>query len=1253
MKDRKNYIEVLLQHLGYTQNNGEWAFTFEASQATITVDTKLEKILYPTDKGFVINEQQTCNFSAPENFVVLECVHQLLLKGYRPEHIELERRWSLGHSAKSGRADICVRSETGAETLFIIECKTYGAEYEKALKDLQSDGGQLFSYLQQDKSTRWLCLYASYLDGDEIKRSVTTIPSYDDEQILQLAQKDTNIATYQQAKTVEQSYHAWTKTYEKKSYEDLILSENTVAYNIGVQPLRKRDLKEFNPQDKIVNKFEEILRHNNVSDKENAFNKLLALFICKLVDEMQKDEDDIVDFQYKQGTDTYESLQDRLQRLHKEGMDKFMREEVFYVSNEYPQQLFERYKGGNRNHAIKDLQETFRKLKFYSNNDFAFKEVHNEELFLQNGKILVEMVRLFENYRIIYPGKHQFLGDLFEQLLNKGFKQNEGQFFTPTPITRFMWEALPIEQIIESENGELPKVIDYACGAGHFLTEGIESIARASKRSEKRDWVKDYIFGIEKDYRLARVSKIALFMNGAGEGNIIFGDGLENDKTRGIENGTFSILVANPPYSVKAFKSHLILKHNDLELLDRISNDGGEIEVLFVERIAQLLKPGGVAAVILPSSILSNNSGSYIGAREVLLKNFLIKAIVQFGSKTFAATGTNTVVLFLRKYMEPPKPGSIAEDSVTNIFNNEPSSEWPDQEILSAYLEHIAVDEALYVQFIKQEATLDELSKNEHMRLLVDVFNESSVYKILTGKKTFKNLSASEKDREIHRAFYQFAHDIEREKLFYFAMVKDQTTLIATAPTSNTEQKKFLGYDWSNRKGNEGIQISQYGGQLFDPKNSESKDHVASYIREDFVNQNSQIAESLNKVLRRVDTKNMLNFNSSSFAKSINLVAKSNWRNEVSTKYKLLRLGDVASVIRGVTYKKDQQVLVKSDNMILTADNISLSNQLDIKKIIYLNSAVTLDHSKKLVSDDIFMCFSSGSKAHLGKCCFISIDTEYYAGGFMGILRVVSDQISSKYLYYVLSAPIYRNMLSDLGTGGNIQNLSSVVGEIKIPVPPVDIQQQIISACEEIEQRYQETRMQIEEYKKQIQDIFEQLDVAKISGGGGYRLSDSRLFTLSIGKRVVSNELTSSGIPVYSANVFEPVGLIDKEILSDYDSDSIIWGIDGDWMVNTIAKGKAFYPTDHCGVLRCDENIVHPKYLARIIEQEGIQMRFSRSHRASLDRIREIKFNAPPIELQNSLMGQVENLQKEIEQLEATLPNMGAELSSVVKQYLQ
>lgn len=168
------------------------------------------------------------------------------------------------------------------------------------------------------------------------------------------------------------------------------------------------------------------------------------------------------------------------------------------------------------------------------------------------------MVQLFEKYRIVYPSKHQFLGDLFEQLLNKGFKQNEGQFFTPIPITRFIWDSLPVDRMVKSDRGNVyPKVIDYACGAGHFLTEAIEAINYFVQSDGNNAWVRDHIYGIEKDYRLARVAKISLFMNGAGEGNIIFGDGLENVPDKGIENGTFDILVANPPYAVKDFKQEL------------------------------------------------------------------------------------------------------------------------------------------------------------------------------------------------------------------------------------------------------------------------------------------------------------------------------------------------------------------------------------------------------------------------------------------------------------------------------------------------------------------------------------------------------------------------------------------------------------------------------------------------------------------------------------------------------------------------
>lgn len=1082
----KDNLKNLLEHLGYTENKDKYIYHFDTTNCEIIVDFNNEKIIYPIEKGLTVNERQTTNFSDNENFVVFECIHRLLEKGYKPSHIEIEKRWSLGHLQKSGRADICVMNATGNDILFIIECKTYGDEFDKELKTLKSDGGQLFSYYQQEKSAKWLILYASNFENSKLLHQVKTIPVFDTEDILEKAKKDKNIDLYENSSSKEKAFETWIKTYNQKIYDDLIFREDTVAYNIGEKPLRIKDLKEFNPRDKIVNKFEEILRHNNVSDKENAFNKLTALFICKLVDEITKSKEDIVDFQFKYGTDTYETLLDRLQRLYKDGMDKFMKEEIFYISSEYPLNLFQTYKGQNRKNAIEDLKETFRKLKFYSNSDFAFKDVHNEELFRQNGKILVEVVKLFENYRIVYPSKHQFLGDLFEQLLNQGFKQNEGQFFTPIPITRFIWESLPIENLKSFDKKDAyPKVIDYACGSGHFLTEGIDLINKV-KGNNDNNWVSENIYGIEKDYRLARVSKISLFMNGAGEGNIIFGDGLDNHKDKGVENNSFDILVANPPYSVKAFKSHLELEENEFELTEFISNDGSEIEVLFVERIAQLLKPNGIAAVILPSSILSNTSNSYIGARELILKNFKIKAIAQFADKTFSATGTNTIVLFLQKYNEPPKYFKIIEDTVQAIFNNQKVSEWLDNEILDDYINHIGVDEEIYIDFIEEKRDYEDFSDDDYFKMYVNDFKNSTELKNLIAKNTFKKLNEKEQKIKINNIFYVNVKEIEKDKLFYFSLVRNQETLIVKSPTNANEQYKYLGYKWSNRKGNEGIQIQKMGGLLYNPKNRESHKHISPLIRKMYNGNLKNIDEELEEYTNIFQTKNMLDFEREKFDTSISLIEKRNIN--IVSKYNIKKLKNINGflLIRGVTYPKDKESLFVTNNVILTADNITLDNRLDIKKEIFIDNSYEMDEEKKLIKEDIFICLSSGSLKHIGKMAFINSNLEKYAGGFMGIIRInLIEEILAKYLFFVLSSDVTEKQIKSLALGGNIKNISSDFENIKIPVPPLDIQEKIISECNKLEEKYEKTRMEIEEYKSQIQKIFEELEVIKPNGGGG------------------------------------------------------------------------------------------------------------------------------------------------------------------------
>jgi len=145
MINQDNFI-TLLDFLGFAKTKSIYSKAIGAT--ALSVDITRQTIHYPESDGLVVNERQTCNFSANENFVVFECIHRLLEKGYKPEHIELEPKWKLGRGASGGRADILVKDNFN-KPLLIIECKTAGAEFKKAWNKTLHDGDQLFSYAQQ------------------------------------------------------------------------------------------------------------------------------------------------------------------------------------------------------------------------------------------------------------------------------------------------------------------------------------------------------------------------------------------------------------------------------------------------------------------------------------------------------------------------------------------------------------------------------------------------------------------------------------------------------------------------------------------------------------------------------------------------------------------------------------------------------------------------------------------------------------------------------------------------------------------------------------------------------------------------------------------------------------------------------------------------------------------------------------------------------------------------------------------------
>ena len=151
---------------------------------------------------------------------------------------------------------------------------------------------------------------------------------------------------------------------------------------------------------------------------------------------------------------------------------------------------------------------------------------------------------------------------------------------------------------------------------------------------------------------------------------------------------------------------------------------------------------------------------------------------------------------------------------------------------------------------------------------------------------------------------------------------------------------------------------------------------------------------------------------------------------------------------------------------------------------------------------------------------------------------------------------------------------------------------------------------------------------------------------------MLNKELTEEGIPVYSANVFEPLGLIDKDIIKDFRKPSILWDIDGDCMVNTIPANLPFYPTDHAGVLRINTDKIHYRYLAHKLEQEGTREGFSRSYRASIGQIEKLTVIIPPIKQQNEAILKIEEIENLIEKEEKIINIIENQKIEIINNFL-
>ena len=1040
----------LVKKIGFQPKNGVvgiYEKQYSQHNYSIEIDFDKKQICYGNLIG--ADCKTTQNFSQDENWVVLECVDRLLEKGYKPQNITLEKTWAAGHGT-SGRLDICVTRDDSSEYL-LIECKTYGKEFEKAISKLNKDGGQLFTYFKFSNKADVIMLYASELQNGEIIYKNEIVKIEDD----------------YRAGDVKDFYEKWNKLTKDNGIFDSWVE----PYCFESKALVKSQLKPINQEDSsfIFNRFLEILRHNVVSDKGNAFNKIFTLFLCKVYDETSKNDDEELDFQWKEGVDDHVRFQLRLTDLYKNGMEVFLSR----IVSDFDEQEFEnKYKHlsqETKNELLKEINT----LRLEKNNEFAIKEVYDHDSFIENAKIVKEVVELLQGYRIRYNKRQQYLSDFFELLLTTGLKQEAGQFFTPVPIAQFIIKSLPLEKIVDeklkSKNGELlPYMIDYAAGSGHFITEYMHEIQNIidNKNSNKYidktarkiknwqidqyDWATEYVYGVEKDYRLVKVGKVGCYLHGDGLANVILSDGLGNfvntkdykgklrkdGEDNSKDNQQFDILLSNPPYSVSAFRQTTrdFYTEKDFDLYEKLTDNSSEIECLFVERTKQLLKDGGIAGIILPSSILTN-TGIYTKTRELLLKYFEIVAITELGSNTFMATGTNTVVLFLRRRNNYECIN--LEKSVDKFFLNH----------TDITINGIEKPVAKYVKYV-----WEDLSFDDYLTLLNKKPNEKvQNYDLF---KEYKNKIKAKNEDD----FWAKVIELEKEKIYYFILAYSQKLVVVKTGEKEAE-KVFLGYEFSFKRGNEGIHPIQKSKtidectKLFDINSFDNPKKASTYIYKAFNGDlKVEIDESLKDNVSRVDLIDMMTFDRVVFEKSVNVRVKK--KVKIESKWEVLELGSIESL----TFEKGKSIT---------------KQQVTEGKIPVVAGGIDCAYYHNVANRKPNVITISASGANAGYINFWN--KSIWASDCSTIISEDESNIKIKYVYEIL-----KSMQSDIFDlqKGNAQPHVYIddLKKFKIPLPPLEVQQKIVDEIREIENENNKLKEEIAFASIKIRNLLNKLN---------------------------------------------------------------------------------------------------------------------------------------------------------------------------------
>jgi type I restriction enzyme M protein len=253
------------------------------------------------------------------------------------------------------------------------------------------------------------------------------------------------------------------------------------------------------------------------------------------------------------------------------------------------------------------------------------------------------------SFERIFTQKYDFYATIFEYLI-KDYNSNSGgkyaEYYTPHAVARIMAAIL----VPKEQQGKIKNVSCYdpSAGSGTLLM----NVAHAIGENRCSIYTQDIS---QKSSNLLRLN---LILNNLVHSipNVIQGNTMLHPYHKdGKTLKQFDYIVSNPPFKMdfSDFRDDLDSKENKERFFAGIpkepakAKDKMAIYQLFLQHIIASLKPGGKAAVVVPTGFITAQSGIDKKIRQKLVDNKMLAGVVSMPSNIFATTGTNVSILFI------------------------------------------------------------------------------------------------------------------------------------------------------------------------------------------------------------------------------------------------------------------------------------------------------------------------------------------------------------------------------------------------------------------------------------------------------------------------------------------------------------------------------------------------------------------------------------------------------------------------------